>query len=149
MQKVLGLCAMKNGPNGHERNGQIWKRRFIVEEARFLAKNVTGWKINGQKRVHRSVLPGEDGNQLRKKAMREDILLSSWLREDVEKAKAEMEMLKEEAKQEESKRKLEGESGRVEEKESVGSICVAKFSRTAVPLLRWRVCLMCLFLCLM
>ena len=68
----------------------------------------------------RGVLPEEGGNQLQEyRAMREETFLSSWLREDVEGEKAEMERLKEEAQGEESKRgkrELEGERRRVESK---------------------------------
>ena len=66
----------------------------------------------------RGALPKEDGNQLQEYgAMREEKFLSSWLREDVEGAKAEMERLKEEAKQEENKsgkREVEKEGERIE-----------------------------------
>ena len=46
----------------------------------------------------------EDGNRMREyKAMHEENFLSSWLREDVEGVKAEIQRLNEESKQEESK----------------------------------------------
>ena len=48
--------------------------------------------------------PEGDSNQLREyRAMHEEKFLSSWLREDVEGRKAEMERLSEEAKQEKNK----------------------------------------------
>ena len=58
----------------------------------------------------------EDGNQLREYRATHEQILSSWLREDVEGEKAEMERLKEEAKQEESKSGRRGESGGRKEK---------------------------------
>ena len=117
--KLLNRCKRENR---HERVWNMLKRILILEEERLPATNAREWKIEGQtRRVTKKeykvlqeefevggfmagVLPREGGDLLREhQAMHEENFLSSWLRGDMDGENAEMESLKEEVKQEESK----------------------------------------------
>ena len=99
--------------------GKMVKRILILEEGRVPAKNTRGWTIEGQKKGCQGRNTKDCGRNLRLEASwhTRACWKIHWLRQDLEREKAGMDRLKEEAQQENSKsgkRELEGEWRRVQ-----------------------------------
>ena len=105
-----GRVPARNAEDGKSKD----KKKGYQEGMQKIAGGIRCWRLHGPTRImeyrqeekvgRQRSFTKEDGNQLREKsATHEQNFLSSWLREDVEGKKAEMERLKAEAKQEESK----------------------------------------------